>query len=795
MRLLFQVCVQIILIISASLSLDAADPATVPRTIQFSTDIHPLLQTKCVACHNQDLQMGDLLLTSRDAILLGGKSGPAVVVGQSGKSLLIDLVSGKDPQRYMPLSGDKLAESEIDLLRRWIDQGLVWDTGTTASSQSRSRDDKLTHTQPPLPEPHLRPDLENPIDLLLQDHFRDNGIDLERLVDDRLFVRRAYLDVIGLLPTYYEIQQFVHQTDPKKRENLIDRLLSKNKEFAEHWMSTWNDWLRNAYRGTGFIDDGRKQITKWLYRSLRENKPYNQFVSELIDPVTDSIGFSKGIIWRGVVNASQTPEMQAAQNVSQVFLGINLKCASCHDSFINQWKLKDAYGLASVFAEKPLELVRCDNPTGEMAEVKFLYPQLGSILPDGDQAERRKQLAELMTCQDNGRFAKTIVNRLWAQFMGHGLVEPLDDMDAPAWNRDVLDWLAYDLAENDYNLKRTMRWILHSKAYQLPAVDRVHDPKEYVFRGPLARRMTAEQFVDAISQITSTPMLIPHYFFSKDGRGQDGQGEHTILMESKQLLAFSSDIVKDGTVTVQANIDGARTIHLVATDNLDGSPSKTITWIAPRLSRGSKQFPLTPESLFTISTANGEPPLFEICHADNERTSYSITVTSSSVLTFKTPPGYDRFECEVQIPESQPLYQDGIRAVAPNYQIHLLTGDLDIRAVHLHLDSLQKALGRTNREQVVTRRESEATTLQALELSNGETLYRMIRLGAGNLLRNWHKTDMELISEIFVHALGRKPSQPELDLARSLLVDNNKQEGLEDILWIVSMLPEFQLIY
>src|SRR5438128_1152190 len=116
-----------------------------------------------------------------------------------------------------------------------------------------------------------------------------------------------------------------------------------------------------------------------LLKSLQDNKPFNAMVAELLNPVGDSApdGFLLGVNWRGDINASQTPVMQAAQNSAQVFLGVNLKCNSCHDSFISRWKLKDAYGLASFFSDDKLELVRCDVKLGQFAEAKFLHPELG----------------------------------------------------------------------------------------------------------------------------------------------------------------------------------------------------------------------------------------------------------------------------------------------------------------------------------------------------------------------------------------------------------------------------------
>ena len=121
--------------------------------------------------------------------------------------------------------------------------------------------------------------------------------------------------------------------------------------------------------------------------------------------------------------------MQAAQNISQVFMGVNMKCASCHDSFINDWQLADAYALANIYSDKQLELFECDKPTGEKAATKFLYPEFGEIDPKADKATRLKQLAAAVTSQQNGRLSRTLVNRLWGKFMGHAFVEPVDDME------------------------------------------------------------------------------------------------------------------------------------------------------------------------------------------------------------------------------------------------------------------------------------------------------------------------------------------------------------------------------
>jgi hypothetical protein len=292
-------------------------------------------------------------------------------------------------------------------------------------------------------------------------------------------------------------------TRPDKREILVKELLNRNEDYAQHWLSFWNDALRNDYSGTGYITGGRFDITKWLYSSLKTNKPYNWFMRELISPTPESAGFVKGIKWRGTINSSQRTEMQAAQNVSQVFLGLNLKCASCHDSFISDWKLADAYAFANVFADTTLEINRCDKPTGKMAGRAILFKELGEISVDATTEQRLRELADFLVQPKDGRLYRTLVNRIWAQLLGRGIIEPVDMMDNLPWNQDLLDWLASDFVTNNYDIKQLMFTILTSKTYQLPSVG-IQDAgiltaPSYVFEGMVRRRITAEQFADAVS--------------------------------------------------------------------------------------------------------------------------------------------------------------------------------------------------------------------------------------------------------------------------------------------------------
>ncbi|MBI1390104.1 MAG: DUF1553 domain-containing protein [bacterium] len=754
---------------------DAAPSLPPPssETVSYLKDVKPILQRSCVQCHNAKLQMGDLLLTSREAVLKGGAKGAVVKPGDSENSRLIHLVAGTDPELAMPLSGTRLTPEEVGVLRAWIDQGLVWDDDS-------AQEEWMPQLAPRRPELPAASDtaIVNPIDRLLQPYYEEHGVDSGAAVDDRLLIRRMYLDVVGLLPPPDETRAFIASDAPDKVEALAGQLLDRNEAYADHWLAFWNDLLRNEYRGTGFIDDGRRQITHWLRQSLVENKPYDHMVSELIDPVTGSEGFIKGIVWRGAVNASQTPEMQAAQNISQSFLGINLKCASCHDSFINHWKLKDSYGMAAIFSEKPLEIVRCDSPTGRMAEVKFLYSELGSIDANAPVKDRRRQLAELLVSKENGRFSRTIVNRLWDRFFGHGLVEPIDDMDARPWSPDALDWLASDLADHDYDLKRTIKWIVTSRAYRRPAVDRSSD-RQYVFTGPLVRRMSAEQFVDSIAEISGIEPPPPDFFFQRDGRGQGGQAPESF---THKMVRYSSGRLASGTATVEADVSNAAWIQLAGTDNLDGRLPAKAAWIDATLSGPAGTLPLTALNYTRATTADGAAPAIKPGR---------IETHTRSTIAYPIPPGYDRFTATVSLDQT-PVVDGRTRFEA---QFYVFAGDPGIRASLLPIDPLQKALSRPSREQVATRRDSLATTLQALELSNGDTLFDAIENGARNLMREHPDSNQTLVDNLFWSALSRAPEDFETGVANELMKSESPREGVEDLLWIVTMLPEFQLVY
>jgi len=476
----------------------SGEPATLPpasdQTISYGKHVKSILAHNCFECHGGQKKKGGLSMTSREALLKGGESGVVVVPGKSAESRLIKLVAGLDPEIKMPPKGEPLSKADIGTLRAWIDQGLKWDEPAV------SREQKIQVAPRVVAVPGAAAG-KNPIDLLLAPYFAKNKIVPAR-ISDAVFVRRVYLDVLGLLPTTAQTQEFLADAQPDKREKLIQKLLADNVLYSAHWITFWSDLLRNGTTLAGIDGFKNVNVTPWLQAALEKNMPYNQFVSELVNPKPETEAFIKGVRMRGVVPQSQIPEMQAAQNIAQVFLGVQLKCAACHDSFVSRFALDDSYGMASIFTDKPLQMVRCEIPTGKTATVRFLYPELGTIDGALPKPKRLEQLAQLLTKKENGQFTRTLVNRLWARMLGRGLVEPVDEMESPPWNADVLDWLAADFADGGYDMRKTMERILTSKAYQMPTVD-IKDLKEnYVFRGPQLKRMTAEQFLDGVFALT-----------------------------------------------------------------------------------------------------------------------------------------------------------------------------------------------------------------------------------------------------------------------------------------------------
>ena len=475
---------------------------TLKQETELNVQVRAIFAHNCYECHGDEKVKGELRLDRKNMVFKGGENGPVIIPGNASESEIFRRITLPSSHKdRMPSKGKSLSENDIAVINFWIQKGAPWPDGPDKDNVFKVA--ALSPRNPQLPP--ASDNISNPIDRWTNQYFAKNKTSWPNLVDDKTYLRRIFLDIIGLLPGPQEIDAFTKDSRPDKRSLWVRQLLNREDDYAMHWLTFWNDALRNDYTGTGYITKGRYDITDWLYKSIKSNKPYKAFVKELVSPSEESKGFVEGIKWRGVINASQRTEMQAAQNVSQVFLGLNLKCASCHNSFISDWKLDDAYAFANIFADTTLEINRCDKPTGKFTDARMLWKELGNIDNKAKVSVKRAQLAENMIKPENGRLYRTMVNRIWAQLMGRGLVEPVDVMDNEPWSQDLLDWMAFNFEQNKSDMKELIYLITTSKTYQLPSVGFKDLNKivaqDYKFTGMLRKRMTAEQFADAAGTI------------------------------------------------------------------------------------------------------------------------------------------------------------------------------------------------------------------------------------------------------------------------------------------------------
>lgn len=753
------------------------------QTVDFQKDVHPVLESRCRMCHVGDDAQAGLRVDSREALLRGGKTGPGILPGKSAESLLMRKVKGQAGLR-MPPSGPPLTDDVIAVLGKWIDAGAPWSANATPKDALAP----IAPRNPALPAGTS----QHPVDRLVSAYLTKKGIRGPGVVSDALFARRVYLDLWGLLPTPEQLAEFERDSRPDKRAALVDRVLAGKENYAEHWMSFWNDLLRNdegvAYHGE------RKTITEWLLRALETNMRYDSMVVALLNPVSkgDPEGFLTGVTWRGVISASQLPPMQASQNSAQVFLGMNLKCAACHDSFVNRWKLADTYGLAAMFSDDKLELVRCDVKTGRMAEARFPIPDLKVAFSESLES-RRAAAAQWFTMRENGRFARTMVNRYWRQLMGRGLVEPVDDMDTAPWDADLLDWLAYDFAENGYDLKHLLRRIMTSQAYQMPAAVEKAAAKEYVFRGPQLRRLTAEQFQDAISSATGdwrvrTPRDRTHAMYTREWRlksdplsralgrpirdqvyterSQEATTLQALEMTNGPLLShrlergagallgklppapenrFDSKLLRGGSVPVDVDISGAKELWLVVEDVDSYDRSRVIAgWVNAELTG--------PNGATSLGELSPREPVVQREFEMKEGKGLGITASLPARLSWDlSGKGFTRFRATAAVDEA----------------------------------SRKSDIGPAVRFFVFTEK-PESERLVRIE---GEPPSRLPAM-------QW--TADRLVERLYRHLLARKPTPVESREASAILTGGASgvnADGVEDLLWALLMSPEFQFVH
>jgi len=357
--------------------------------------------------------------------------------------------------------------------------------------------------------------------------WKELGIAPSELCSDDQFIRRAYLDITGTLPTAEVVMKFAVDKDPAKRDKLVDQLVEM-PEYSYFFANKWADVLRVKRRNQPDRAAGTLAFHSWIRDAIAADKPYDEFVRDIVSAIGDE-SKSPPTVWFKEVT---TPE-QFVDDVSQVFLGQRLACANCHHHPYEKWTQDDYWGIAAFFARVGKKPVLTPGRTGNnnQGAPQFIFTKSsGSVTNkrtnktailkplDGEPMEftaeddPRVRFSEWLTGPKNPFFAKAVANRYWAHFFGRGIVDPLDDMRVtnPPSNPALLNALAEDLVKNQFSLKSLVKTICKSKTYQLsstPNEFNQSDKQSYARYYP--KRLSAEVVFDAVSMLTSSPSDFP----------------------------------------------------------------------------------------------------------------------------------------------------------------------------------------------------------------------------------------------------------------------------------------------
>jgi len=353
----------------------------------------------------------------------------------------------------------------------------------------------------------------NYIDKLVNAKLKKLRIAPSGQCDDATFVRRSSIDIVGLPPSYEEFNRFMASTDPKKRSKWIDELLER-KEFSEIWVSKWAELLQVRTDPTRNVSQKAMFLYyNWLVEKLSQNMPMDQMVQELLSA-------SGGTFKNPATNFYQITNetLPLTENIAQIFMGTRIQCAQCHNHPFDRWTQNDYYGFAAFFSqigrkggEDYRETIVFNSGGGEVNHPvggRVMAPKfLGGATPDVSGKDRRLVLAKWLASPQNPWFASSFANRVWAHFLGVGIVEQVDDfrVSNPASNPELLEALGKRFTETKYDLKQLVREICNSRTYQRATqANESNASDQRNFARALVRRIKAESLLDTISAVTDT---------------------------------------------------------------------------------------------------------------------------------------------------------------------------------------------------------------------------------------------------------------------------------------------------
>ncbi|MEZ6148502.1 MAG: DUF1553 domain-containing protein [Pirellulaceae bacterium] len=474
----------------------ATDEAT---TAHFHNEVLPILRDQCFRCHGEKEQSGLRLNSREHALAMGESELPAVVPGDPDASEMIVRIRDRD----MPPTDEGLSDQQIATLEQWVKDGAVW------------------------PNPPIDP----------------TAVVTVPLVDDASFLRRAFLDTVGVGPKADEAREFLASDDPDKRSKLVERLL-QDQRYADHWVSFWMDLLAENPTLLNQSLNSTGPFRWYLYESLRDGKPLDRMVTELL--LMRGSAHEGGSAGFAMAGENDSPMAAKGHIVASAFLGIELQCARCHDSPYHSTTQEDLYSVAAMLNRKSLtppktsrvpdaffagigreSLIRVTLKPDVQVQPKWPFASFTGI-EDGphidvlmrDPHDSRERLAALITSPENHRFAQVVVNHLWNRLLGAGIVQPVNDWEGKTPSHpELLRWLADQLVAHEYDLKYVLNQIMTSQAYQRQAIGRNQQAaaEQRFFNAPDPRRLAGEQIVDSLFAASGLPMDTGELTFVHDG--------------------------------------------------------------------------------------------------------------------------------------------------------------------------------------------------------------------------------------------------------------------------------------
>jgi|UniRef100_UPI0037837959 hypothetical protein len=366
------------------------------------------------------------------------------------------------------------------------------------------------------------PTAHNYIDKHLFERLQKLRIAPSELCDDETFLRRVTLDLVARPPTPEEYRSFMADTSKDKRTAKIDALLADNA-FADLWTSLWGEQLR--IMGGGYAPDATHikaadAFYEWIRRQMRQGRPLNEFVAEMVNSAGSNLSNGPVNLYTMLVHKPQIEPKALAADFSQVFLGVQLQCAECHNHPFDRWNMNDYYGFVSFFTginrkpgaeprEKRIFWDTSKPPASHLVDGRPMQPKtIGAVEPVKYDGDPRAALAQWLTSPENELFSRNLANRIWAQLMGRGIIHPVDDVRVtnPPVNELLLADLAAHLVASKFSLRSLVRDICASRAYQLSSTPNDTNRRDNrQFSRAYLRRLRADVFIDSVVAVTGIP--------------------------------------------------------------------------------------------------------------------------------------------------------------------------------------------------------------------------------------------------------------------------------------------------